>query len=185
MKSIHTKKLFAEALKKSLKTKPITNVTIKSITDECSMNRQSFYYHFSDINQLLEWLLLQEISPIFHQSKIANLWEEGFPLLLDYIEENKIYLLNSEVQLSTNNFGNIFYEFYYQLGKEHIAQIYEGIKMSEREKNMLSQYYVLAIGQYVDAWVKGFIDIEKDEIVLFLTEIMNDHMIGRKNRANS
>lgn len=149
------------------------------------MNRQSFYYHFSDIHQLLEWLLLQEISPLFNNNSVTNLWEEGFPLLLDYIEENKTFLLNSEIQLSTNNFGNIFYKFYYQLGIEHIARIYDNIVISEHEKSMLSQYYVLAIGQYVDAWVKGFIDIEKNEIVLFLTEVMNDHMIGRKTRTLS
>ena len=51
-----TKKALAVSLKKLLSKKELSKITISNITDECGVNRQTFYYHFKDIYDLLEWI---------------------------------------------------------------------------------------------------------------------------------
>ena len=55
-----TKKALAPSLKNLLLKKPLNKITINDITDDCGINRMTFYYHFKDIYDLAEWACLQE-----------------------------------------------------------------------------------------------------------------------------
>jgi len=58
MKDVHmsqiTKFAIEEAFKKQLETKSIDKITISDITDQCGINRMTFYYHFKDIYDLIQ-----------------------------------------------------------------------------------------------------------------------------------
>ena len=55
-----TKKALASSLKEILKTKPISKVTVSDICSNCGIRRQSFYYHFADLPELMEWICWTE-----------------------------------------------------------------------------------------------------------------------------
>ena len=57
MGSKETKKILANSLISLLEEKPIEKITIQEIVDGSGFNRQTFYYHFTDIYDLLEWIL--------------------------------------------------------------------------------------------------------------------------------
>ena len=50
-----TKRALEASLKKMLLKKPVTKITINDITEDCGVNRATFYYHFKDIYDLIEW----------------------------------------------------------------------------------------------------------------------------------
>ena len=50
-----TKQAMEESLKRLLLQKPLNKITISDITEECEVNRMTFYYHFKDIYDLVEW----------------------------------------------------------------------------------------------------------------------------------
>ena len=50
-----TKLALANALKKLLQKKFLDDITVKELVEECEVNRQTFYYHFQDIYDLVEW----------------------------------------------------------------------------------------------------------------------------------
>lgn len=62
MKKDHTKKQLAEALKQLLKQNSLKNITIQSIVDYCDLNRGTFYYHFYDRQELINWIYHNEIT---------------------------------------------------------------------------------------------------------------------------
>lgn len=51
-----TKRALAASLKKLLAQKPLSKITIADITEDCGMNRMTFYYHFQDIYDLIDWI---------------------------------------------------------------------------------------------------------------------------------
>ena len=57
-----TKLALANALKKLLQKKFLDDITVKELVEECEVNRQTFYYHFQDIYDLLRWFLEHETS---------------------------------------------------------------------------------------------------------------------------
>ena len=56
-----TKRAMAQSLKKFLRKKDLDKITINDITSDCGVNRQTFYYHFKDIYDLLEWIYKNEV----------------------------------------------------------------------------------------------------------------------------
>ena len=50
--AVDTKELIAEAVKRLLMQKKVKKLTVKDIVDECSITRQTFYYHFEEIPRL-------------------------------------------------------------------------------------------------------------------------------------
>ena len=55
-----TKLALANSLKKLLQKKFLDDITVKEIVEDCEVNRQTFYYHFQDIYDLLRWYLSHE-----------------------------------------------------------------------------------------------------------------------------
>lgn len=55
-----TKRALAESLKKLLLEKPLDRITVSDITEDCGVSRMTFYYHFKDVYDLIEWTWLQE-----------------------------------------------------------------------------------------------------------------------------
>lgn len=51
-----TKRKIADCVKGLAKRKDIRKITIQDIMDATGMSRQSFYYHFKDIYDVLEWI---------------------------------------------------------------------------------------------------------------------------------
>lgn len=50
-----TKRALEASLKNLLLQKPLSKITISDITEDCGINRMTFYYHFKDIYDLVEW----------------------------------------------------------------------------------------------------------------------------------
>ena len=57
-----TKRALEQSLKNLLLKKPLTKITINDITEDCGINRMTFYYHFKDIYDLVEWSCLEAVS---------------------------------------------------------------------------------------------------------------------------
>ena len=65
--ALDTKEIIADATKKLLFEKKVKKLTVKDIVEECHITRQSFYYHFSGIPKLIEWILQQHNAQIFEE----------------------------------------------------------------------------------------------------------------------
>lgn len=79
----NTKQAIAESLKHHLLRKPITKITINDITEDCGISRMTFYYHFNDIYDLVEWVCTEEARAALSDDRTAETWQMGFQSLLE------------------------------------------------------------------------------------------------------
>jgi len=70
-----TKNALANALRRQMEEEPFSKITIGEICDRCNMNRKSFYYHFKDKFDLVEWLFGSEIKNAINGKEYADKWE--------------------------------------------------------------------------------------------------------------
>ena len=64
-----TKRALEQSLKNLLLKKPLTKITIGDITEDCGINRMTFYYHFKDIYDLVEWACLEDASRALDENR--------------------------------------------------------------------------------------------------------------------
>lgn len=55
-----TKKAIREAFLRQINKMPFDKITVKSIAEDCGINRNTFYYHYQDIYQLLDEIFMVE-----------------------------------------------------------------------------------------------------------------------------
>ena len=81
--------VLAESLKELAATKPIDKITIKEITNKAGVIRPTFYNHFQDKYELLEWITVNELfAPI--EPLLANgMLREAITFLLTTIFKGK------------------------------------------------------------------------------------------------
>ncbi len=89
LQNSETKKKMAEALKKLVKNKAFTKITVSEICSECSINRNTFYYHFEDMYDLLYWTYDQEIKNIISSFQCSKSdITQAFKFIFEYIDSN-------------------------------------------------------------------------------------------------
>ena len=75
--SDQTKHALAVALKELMVQKPIDKITIHDLTGRAGIRRQNFYYHFTDVYDLLRWMFQEEAVALLKQHEGTLLWQEG------------------------------------------------------------------------------------------------------------
>ena len=89
-----TKEALGNALKKMLNIKPIDKITVKDLVEECGVNRQTFYYHFDDVYDLLEWVFEEDANRVLPDEIYYDQWRENVMLFFKYLYENRSFVLN-------------------------------------------------------------------------------------------
>lgn len=89
-----TKRALEQSLKNLLLKKPLNKITVSDITDDCGINRMTFYYHFKDIYDLVEWSCLEDAKRALEENKTYETWQEGFLRIFEAVRENKPFILN-------------------------------------------------------------------------------------------
>ena len=93
--AINTKRALTESLMKLLHTKRFDKITISEITNGCGMNRMTFYYHFSDIYDLMVWCIENYLRGLSRDRKDSKDWKSAFTAMLHKIESyrEEVHLL--------------------------------------------------------------------------------------------
>ena len=86
----NTKEKIATAVKELMRQKSIRKITVQDIMDETGMKRQSFYYHFQDIYDVVEWICFKELIHKVDVEQETSI-EEWLGDLIDTIEEDRCF----------------------------------------------------------------------------------------------
>ena len=91
-----TKRALEQSLKNLLLKKPLTKITIGDITEDCGINRMTFYYHFKDIYDLVEWACLEDARRALDEKKTYDTWQQGLLQIFEAVQENNCLLYTSD-----------------------------------------------------------------------------------------
>ena len=84
-----TKQAIMQSFWRIAAKKPIEKITVKDVVEDCGINRNTFYYHFSDLYGLMEYLLIVETEKAIEKSREKNSLAEGCISIVDRIRENR------------------------------------------------------------------------------------------------
>ena len=121
-----TDQILAESLKELMRKRPFEKITIKDITDKAGVIRPTFYNHFKDKNDLLDWIFRKEI--IQPASRLAELGmlQEGVKVMLLELEKEKEFYLSAIRVTGQNSFREImlraFSDMCYDILTKHISE---------------------------------------------------------------
>ena len=89
-----TENMLCLAFMELLRKYPFPKITIQKIAEQCGVNRQTFYYHFDDVYDLLEWVFEEDANKVLPSEVSFSHWREDVLLFFKYLYDNSTFALN-------------------------------------------------------------------------------------------
>lgn len=121
-----TKRLIANSFKELLQQNSFEKITIKMITDHANVIRPTFYNHFHDKYELVEWIVKDEILEEVYKLEKEGKFEAGIELIISKFYTDKAYYKKAFEIIGQNGFAetlsDLLTEYFCGLAQEHIRQ---------------------------------------------------------------
>lgn len=160
-----TKRALEQSLKNLLLKKPLTKITINDITEDCGINRMTFYYHFKDIYDLVEWSCLEDARKALEEKKTYDTWQQGFLQIFEAVLDNKPFIMNVYRCVHREQVEKYLKPLVDNLLLGVINEEAEGITVREEDREFIAQVYsYIFVGLMLD-WIKDDMKEKPEDIV--------------------
>lgn len=153
-----TKNALAASLKKLLNRKTLNKITVKDITDDCGVNRQTFYYHFHDVYELMEWIFIHELEKYTDEGFTTENWQDVILSLMDSLLLEKNFIINVYNSLSRKQLE----QYMETMAKPSIAgivkKISEDYHVSDEDIDFMVMMLTASLMGIMTEWVAGGMD---------------------------
>lgn len=171
-----TKRALEQSLKNLLLKKPLTKITINDIAEDCGINRMTFYYHFKDIYDLVEWSCLEDARRALEQKKTHDTWQEGLLQIFQAVRDNRPFILNVYRCVHREQVEKYLEPLVDNLVMGVLNEESAGITVREEDKAFITQVYsYILVGLMLD-WIKDDMREEPKEIVERLGRLIDGSM---------
>ena len=177
-----TKRALEQSLKNLLLKKPLTKITISDITEDCGINRMTFYYHFKDIYDLVEWACLEDAKRALDEKKTYDTWQQGLLQIFEAVQENKPFILNVYRCVHREQVEKYLQPLVDQLMLDVIQEESASMVIREEDKQFIAKIYAyIFIGVMLD-WIKDDVREAPQEIVARLVKLLRGSVTAALRR---
>jgi len=181
-----TKEALGNALRQVMTVKPIDKVTVKDIVEICGVNRQTFYYHFDDVYDLLEWNFEQDANRVLPRVVVYEHWREDVLVFFEYLYENRVIALNVY-----NSNSRLYMLRYYKDALQSCIRSFAEIvstdmTVDKADFDFVVEFYAQGIVGLIAQWLdRGMAlpkEITKDRFIAVLDNSV-ENMLARFNHS--
>ncbi len=166
--------VLAESFKELAAVKAIEKITIREITDRAEVIRPTFYNHFQDKYELLEWIMRRELidpmKPLIAEGRLRD----AVMSALEKMQEDRAFYLKAVQLEGQNSFAETLVACIKELILEHVSpQKLRGLADYEwLTPETAADYYAHQINYIVMTWGRGGMRYEPAELTEALFYVM-------------
>ena len=145
-----TKKAMAEALKALSADMPFAKISIGDLCKKCNMSRKTFYYHFKDKEDLVNWIFNTDFIAYARNNTYESVWD-AIEDLLEYFYNNLNFYKNILFQEGRNSFALYFNELIHSIFVQQLQMILQNPSLQEIPVNFVSDGMVCMLKRWLSA----------------------------------
>jgi len=167
-----TKKLLADTMKKLAAKKNLDKISISELVEAAGLNRQTFYYHFQDKQELIWWIFDYDFAHLKDKKNHNILLDD----LIEHMYLEKDFYIDAIASDAQNNLRTHMYEVCNNRCAERLKQILGDRHMDEKYMDMVVGIYTNAVVGTLAQWMqKGMAAINTDfldDYASFMIELL-------------
>ncbi|MFW6377985.1 MAG: TetR/AcrR family transcriptional regulator [Bacillota bacterium] len=172
----YTKNLIREVFVQMLNKKPLDKITVKDIAEKCDINRNTFYYHYADIYEILSEIFEREIQRVIKEYNETLSWEESFLVAARFALENKKAIFHVYHSMRREELEDYIYEVSGNIMMRYIDRISKGIPASSGDKKLIATFYQSALTEMVLRWIGGGMKGNPEKIIRRIGQLFNGNI---------
>ena len=172
----YTKKNIREEFIKILNERPLNKITVKDIASACEINRNTFYYYYTDVYALLSELFQTELQTVTDEYNDTFSWEESFIVATKFALENKIAINHVYNSIQREELEDYIYNVSGHVMNRYVEKLSDGISASSGDKKLISSFYQCALTEMVLRWIVSGMKEDPDTIVRRIGQLFDGHI---------
>ena len=165
-----TKQALAASMKELMSEMPMNKINIGDIVGRCNMNRQSFYYHFKDKYDLVNWIYYTEFIAKIKDNLSISSWDL-LENICEFFFENKVFYTNAFKVTGQNSFSEYFIEVIHPILLIYVNDIFKNNKNNE----FYATFFADAIRVSISRWLLEGAKIPPKEFVELIKSAVERH----------
>ncbi|WP_178626034.1 TetR/AcrR family transcriptional regulator C-terminal domain-containing protein [Frisingicoccus sp.] len=190
-KSQTTEEVLAAGMKHLITVMPFEKITVKAIADEAHVKRPTFYNHFKDKYDIVEYILKQELIEPARTLMACDMLGEAIRLILVTMKKEKKFYMHvariDEDVIFQRIVRELFKELLLDVMRERMADEDNGNPMLTMDN--IAEYYAYGISFGISKWIQKGMKMEVDEVLealkVLLSESLTDMIYHRNGEQKS
>ena len=178
-----TKNAIRTSFIKLLNDKAFDKITVKDIVEDCGINRNTFYYHYEDIYELLDELFKDETKKNLNCDFSVSSIEEAFINSMHFVMQNKkaVYHIYNSIQRDTlNNYlANAAGGFVSAFVKKQA----EGLNVSDSDIELIITIFRSTIIGLIYKWLDNDMQVEPENYIRRLAFLVDGEVLRLLEKA--
>ncbi len=149
---MNTKQKLADALKEEMKNTPIPRIRIGDLTKRAGINRQTFYYHYHDIYDLLEDMYSRMLDDVMDLDTAGDRWTNNIYDILVCLKDNREFVEKGYHELDHERYEGIFRRAVGNLIEASLNHT-AGSRLSREDRILIRDFYTFAVTSIMIKWI--------------------------------
>ena len=176
---LDVKAAVADALLELIRRKDADKITVKDLVEVCGISRQTFYYHFKDIYDLVDWIMVEDAAKALEGRQSFENWTDAFLDILHQVQDNKVLVMNVYRSVSREQVEQYLYKLLDSMLRDFVDRSAQGFTVQDADKQFIIDFYKYALVGMALEWIRR--DMKEDPVRM--TERLNVLLHGELERA--
>ncbi|MGJ0848367.1 transcriptional regulator, TetR family [Tissierella praeacuta DSM 18095] len=181
----YTRKIIREVFIKMLNERPLNKITVKDIALACEINRNTFYYYYTDIYALLAEIFQAELQTVIDEYNDTMSWEESFIVATKFALENKTAIYHVYNSMQREELVNYIYNVSGNVMSRYVEKVSDGISAYSGDRELIASFYQCALTEMVLRWIASGMKEDPDTIIRRIGKLFDGNIeLSLKRSAN-
>lgn len=137
-----TKKELMKSFLELIEEKPLNRISVKDITDRCGVNRNTFYYHFQDIPELIETIVCEDSENIISENPQLDSLEKCLDVAASLILKKRTMVYHIYHSAERSIFEHYLWDICNKVINTYYEVAFSDNAINETDKNIIIDYNV-------------------------------------------
>ena len=179
-----TKRAIAESFRTLLEVMPLEKVTVSAIAKHTGINRQTFYYHFHDIYDLVKWIYLSGIEGAMGARVTRQNWRGALIALLENLYQDHDFVSRTMHGVS----GSFAHRFLQDEASALVRSVVDSEAMnytaSDEDIGLMTSFFAAGFIQTLYAWIANGMHENPERLVNRIGTMLEGTLEGSLERLS-
>ena len=168
--AINVKYIIATALLELCETKSLEALTVKQILEKSGVSRQTFYNHFIDKNDLIQYVYKENIIPDFHDNNMNISFYDSLVIAFDNMKKYHTFMKQACLMEGQNCLKDYIFNHCKEFDLKWHQELYGDEPMPETLR-FATEYHAMASSSMTLSWILSDMPVSCEEISKMITEM--------------
>ena len=155
-----TKQAIIDSTKKLASEKPFQKISVIEIARRCGINRNTFYYYFTDKYDVIQAVFDREIRPLLDQPQCRDSLAQSVSALCAHMKEERSFYSRVLGDNSQRSFRELLVRYFKSLLLAKAAPHLEAFKLEGRDGEIAARFYAHGTVGMICDWAAGDMRID-------------------------